>query len=179
VNSYLVVTITCPDRPGIVELVTGVIRGFSANWEESRMARLGGDFAGIVKISVAEEKAEALAEAIRALADDQMAVTVRVSHPAPLDTQDGHTLFELRLAGADHDGIVHTVAGYLAGLGINVEAMETEVVAAPISGSPLFQMDALIKVPPQQSPADLSTNLRRIGEELGVDIEICPCQATL
>ena len=55
-KTHLMVTITCPDRPGIVERVTEVIESFSANWEESRMARLGGDFAGIVRVSVPAEK---------------------------------------------------------------------------------------------------------------------------
>ena len=175
-KTYLIVTITCPDRPGIVERVTEVIVGFSANWEESRMARLGGDFAGIVKVSVQEAEAEALAEALRQLADDQMTVAVRVTQPAAADSQAGYTLCELRLAGADHEGIVHTVSAYLAAHGINVEAMETEVIRAPISGTSLFQMKAQIKVPPGLLVSELSVNLDNIGDELGVDIDVRACE---
>ena len=170
----LVITVTCPDRPGIVERITEVISRFSANWEESRMARLGGDFAGIVKISAPEEKAEALAESLRGLADEQMTVAVKVGELGRSDPLQGYGLYDLRLVGADHEGIVHKVSGFLAGQGINVEAMETEVVAAPISGSPLFQMQAQIKVSAGLPLAELSANLERIGDELGVDIEVQP-----
>ena len=175
-KTYLVVTLACPDRPGIVEQVTEVIARYSANWEESRMARLGGDFAGIVKISVPEAKAKALADALQSLADDQMTVVVRVGKSAASSSQETSSLYELRLTGADHEGIVHKVAHYLAHQGINVETMETEVAPAPISASPLFRMMARIKAPPDQSLAELNAHLDRIGEELGVDIDVAPWQ---
>lgn len=173
-KTYLVVTITCPDRPGIVERVTEVMVGFSANWEESRLARLGGDFAGIIKLSVRPEKAEALSRALRALADGQTSVLVKTTQSAATDPLAGYALYELRLVGADHEGIVHRVASYLAGQGINVEDLQTEMVLAPMSATPLFQMQAQIKVPPALTLAELRGNLERIGEGLGVDIEVGP-----
>jgi glycine cleavage system regulatory protein len=171
-KTYLVVTIACPDRPGIVEKITEVIEGFSANWEESRMSRLGGDFAGIVRISVSQEKAEPLATALQALTDEEMTVTVKTTRPVEAEAQPRYSLYELRLTGADHEGIVHQVAGYLAERGINVENMETEVVHAPISATPLFHMEAQIKVPAELPLAELNANLRRIGDQLGVDVQV-------
>ncbi len=175
-RTYLVVTITCPDRPGIVEQITEALVGFSANWEESRMARLGGDFAGIVKIGVPREQGESLSEALRGLGDSETAVTVKIAGDPASPSLEGYALVELRVAGADHEGIVHTVSRYLVEQGINVEEMETQVVPAPMSASPLFEMKARIKVPPQVLLADLDANLQGIGEELGVDIEVLPCQ---
>jgi glycine cleavage system regulatory protein len=175
-KTYLVITVTCPDRPGIVERVTEVLADFSANWEESRMARLGGDFAGIVKIGVAEERSAALSEALTSLADEQMNVTVKVAQPAASKPLEGYVLYVLRLTGADHEGIVHAVSRYLFDQGINVENMETEVVPAPMSASPLFHMEAEIKVPPQLSLDRLRASLDQIGEEHGVDIEVAPCR---
>ena len=174
-KTYLVVTVTCPDRPGIVERITEVLVGHAANWEESRMARLGGDFAGIVLISVAPEKADALAASLHALGDAQMTVLIKPTKPAA-DALVGGTLYELQLTGADHEGIVHKVSAYLAGQGINVEAMETDVVPAPVTATPLFQMEAQIKVPPRLTLAELQGNLARIGDELGVDIEVRACE---
>jgi glycine cleavage system regulatory protein len=175
-RTHLVVTITCPDRPGIVERITEALVGFSANWEESRMARLGGDFAGIIKVGVLEDQAESLSKALRGLGDSETTVTVKIARDPGTSTLEGYALYELLLVGADHEGIVHTVSRYLVDQGINVEEMETQVVPAPMSASPLFQMEARIKVPPQLSLADLTANLQRIGEELGVDIEVGPCR---
>lgn len=171
-KTYLVLTVTCPDRPGIVERITEVLVRFSANWEESRMARLGGDFAGILKVSVAQEEAAALAQALRQLADDEMAITVKVTQPEALPLPPGSQLYQLRLSGADHEGIVHKVAAYLADEGVNVESMETEVAPAPVSGSPLFRMQAEIRVPPALPLAALQANLEQLGHELGVDVTV-------
>jgi glycine cleavage system regulatory protein len=171
-KTHLIVTITCPDRPGIVEQITEVLVRFSGNWEESHFARLGGDFAGIVRISAAADNADALAAALTALRSDQMTVTVKKGQPPAAGEPAGHTLGELKLSGADHEGIVHSVAAFLASRQINVETMETEVVLAPISATPLFHMEARIKIPPGTSLPDLDTALQQIGEELGVDIAL-------
>jgi len=176
VKTDLVLTITCPDRPAIVERIADTIVRFAANWEESRMVRLGGDFAGIVKISVPQEKADALAEALKAAADEEMTVTVKFTSPAVATLSGDYRLGQLRVAGADHDGILHAVCRQLAGRGVNIGALETDVVLAPVSGTPLFQMKAQIEVPPQISLAELKANLSRIGDEFGVDIQVCPGQ---
>ena len=52
-STSLVVTVIGNDRPGIVERLSEVVLTAGANWEESRMARLAGKFAGILRISVA------------------------------------------------------------------------------------------------------------------------------
>jgi glycine cleavage system regulatory protein len=171
-KNFLVVTVTCPDRPGVVERITSALAKFSANWEESRMARLGGEFAGIAKISVPEANAEGLTLALLALNSDQMTVVVKTTDVEERESPPGFTLYDLHLTGADHEGIVHTVAAYLVDHGINVETMETEVVRAPITAAPLFQMDARIRVPETLAIEVFRQNLTRIGDELGVDVEV-------
>lgn len=173
-KTYLVVTITCPDRPGIVELVTEQVLSHSANWEDSRMARLGGDFAGIVLLSVGQQQTDPLTQALLALADDVTTVTVKVAQQNPSIPPADNQLLVLTLSGADHEGIVHTVSTYLAQQGVNVESLDTYVVPAPITASPLFHMNALVKLPPELLMADLADNLHRIGDDLGVDIEVRP-----
>lgn len=173
-KTYLIVTITCPDRPGVVDRLTAVAVAHGANWEESRMTRLGGDFAGIARLSVPPERAEALAEALRALAEDEMTVAVRITRESAAAPRRDHVPYVLRLTGADHEGIVGQVAGYLARQGVNVEDLETEVVSAPVSGAPLFRMEALLLVPPRLTLAELRGRMREIADELAVDIDVQP-----
>jgi glycine cleavage system regulatory protein len=173
-KTLLVVTITCPDRPGIVERITQVVVRHSANWEDSRMARLGGDFAGIVMISVAADDAEALKKSLLQLGDKETTVSVKVTQADTSRVSTQQAFYEIRLTGADHEGIVHKVSTYLAGQGINVESMETRVSRAPMSAAPLFHMSALLKVPAGVAAESLADGLRQIGESLGVDIELLP-----
>ncbi len=78
----------------------------------------------------------------------------------------------ITVLGADHLGIIHEVTRYLSEQGINVETMTTEVTAAPMSGTPLFSMSAVVRVPPKLSLEDLSEALDYIGDELSVDAQL-------
>ncbi|MCG8586082.1 MAG: hypothetical protein MI757_15345 [Pirellulales bacterium] len=171
-KSFLVVTVTCADRPGIVERVTDVVAAHGGNWEESRLARLGGDFAGIVMVSAAPERVDELKTALASLADDDMTVAFKDTTQAAPAAPAEHTICSLRLDGADHEGIVHDVSAYLAKHGVNVEAMETGVVSAPMSATPLFHMEARLDVPAALSLDELRENLLTIAEQLGVNIEV-------
>jgi glycine cleavage system regulatory protein len=173
-KTYVLATITCPDRPGVVDRVTAVAVAHGANWEESRMTRLGGDFAGIVRLAVAEERAEELMAALRALADDETSISARLTREHADPPRQDRVPYVLRLTGADHEGIVSQVARYLAQHGVNVEDLETDVVPAPVSGTPLFRMEALLLAPSGVGLNDLRARLRDIGEELAVDIEVEP-----
>jgi glycine cleavage system regulatory protein len=50
--AQLVLTVIAPDRPGIVEAISKTALAHGANWEASRMVRLGGRFAGVLLVSV-------------------------------------------------------------------------------------------------------------------------------
>src|SRR5207249_5382043 len=54
-----------------------------------------------------------------------------------------------RLTGRalDQSGLVHHVANLLRSLDVNIESMETELEAAPVTGAPIFAMDLVIAVP--------------------------------
>ena len=88
-KSFLVVTITCPDRPGIIERVTDVVVTHGGNWEESRWAHLGGEFAGIAMVSVPPGDADRLKAALASLANDEMTVAVKDTSPNPRARREG------------------------------------------------------------------------------------------
>ncbi len=50
--STLVMTIIGADRPGLVDLVASCVADHKGNWLESRMCRLGGQFAGLARAEV-------------------------------------------------------------------------------------------------------------------------------
>ncbi len=52
----LVMTIIGPDRTGLVESVARAVAEHGGNWLESRMCRLGGEFAGILRMEIPAEK---------------------------------------------------------------------------------------------------------------------------
>ena len=76
-------TIIGPDRTGLVESVARVVAGHGGNWLESRMCRLGGEFAGILRIELPAEKRQALIDALQALQGSGLSVVVRPGEVTP------------------------------------------------------------------------------------------------
>jgi glycine cleavage system regulatory protein len=139
----LVMTVIGKDRTGLVESVAHLVAEHGGNWLESRMCRLGGEFAGILRVHVPAERRAALEAALAKLAG--LTIVVRPDEPA---TDAGPAqLAALEVMGQDRPGIVREITHALSAQGINVEELATECVSAPMSGEPLFQAKAKILVP--------------------------------
>ena len=169
--NHLVVTTTGSDRPGIVRRVTEALVAHGANMEESRMARLGGEFAGIMLVAVPEERLSSLKEELAGLEREGLHVVTKPTAVVGGMFQ-GYVPYEVSMSGADHQGIVHAVADFLAGQGINIESLETDTTNAPVTGATLFSMRALVQAPPSISFGELRRNLAEIADRLGVDVEV-------
>ncbi len=168
----LVITITSEDKPGIVERITQVLLEHGANIKDSRMARLGGEFAGIMLVSVAESKVQGLMDSMDRLREKSLTVNAKVTEETAAGYFAGYVPHEILVSGADHEGIVNSIASYLAQQGANIEELSTDVVNAPITGTPLFSMHAIVQVPPSITTARLREKLAQIGQEQAIDIEV-------
>ena len=51
-KTSLILTLIGPDRPGLVSAVSACAGAHGANWMESRLTRLAGQFAGVVRLEV-------------------------------------------------------------------------------------------------------------------------------
>ncbi len=170
-TNHLLVTAVGEDRPGIVAKITEVLVSHGANLEESRMAILGGEFAAVMLVTGQMDASE-LQKDLSALEKDGIAVTTRSTKPISAERYRDHTACEIFLRGADHEGIVHSVSSQLKDKDINIQSVHTEVISAPVSGSPLFCMNATILVPPSLPVETLKSDLARIGDAQSVDIEL-------
>ncbi|MCG8419521.1 MAG: ACT domain-containing protein [Proteobacteria bacterium] len=166
----LVLTAIGADKPGLVERLSQALASCDANWEESRMARLGGRFAGILLATVDRDRAAELERALVALQTHGLRVVIeRTEEPA------GHTDWRhlrVEVVGQDHPGIVSEVSHALAERGINVEELSTVVESAPMSGQPLFRLTADIASPPAVDLDDLRGHLESLAGDLMVDISL-------
>src|SRR5262245_4103975 len=165
-GTSLVVTVIGNDRPGIVERLSDVVLLAGANWEESRMARLAGKFAGILRISAAPASADALASALRALTNDGLTIVVEPSGEAPAGT---FRTVRLELVGNDHPGIIRDISKVLAQHQVNIEELETGVSGAPMTGEQLFRARARLRLPSSITIDWLRSRLEALAGELMVD----------
>ena len=171
-HKNFVLTMTGPDRIGIVENLTKVLLDHGGNVETSRMARLGGEFAVLMLVSMPAEQFVGLEKDLEHLVAQGYKVTTGRTEQTPNATHPGWLPYQIEVHGADHEGIIHKVAQYLSQHSINIESMDTGTTRAPISGAPLFTMTALVLVPPSLSSHTWKADLEDIGHHLNVDIEV-------
>lgn len=172
--STLVMTVIGPDRPGLVELLAARVAEHGGNWLDSRMCRLGGQFAGIVRVEVVSEKAEQLASTLRTLETKGLRIVTQTEKV--VTSKASGTLATLELVGQDRPGILHQISHILASHSVNVEELTSERVCAPMDGTMLFQARATVLLPSTVSLAGLRADLERIAADLMVDVNLQPSQ---
>jgi len=164
----IVMTIISPDRTGLVESVARVVAEHGGNWLESRMCRLGGEFAGILRIEIPAYKKPALLDALQKLQTKGLQILVRTDQTVSATASGRQT--KLEIVGSDRPGIVREITAALARAGVNVEEFSSEVVSAPMSGETLFKATTRLQLPERCDLAALKNDLEKIAADLLVDV---------
>jgi glycine cleavage system regulatory protein len=167
VPTSLVVTVIGEDRPGIVESISELVLAAGGNWEESRMARLAGKFAGILRVNVDPARSGHLASALTSLESRGLTVVVA---PSGTVEQPALRAIGLELVGHDRPGIVRDISRVLAERGVNIEELETKLTSAPDSGDALFLARARLRTPPDLTLQELRGVLESLAFDLMVDL---------
>ncbi|KAF0812488.1 Formyltetrahydrofolate deformylase [Andreprevotia sp. IGB-42] len=159
----LVLTVLGSDKPGLVDQLAQAVADNKANWLESSMSRLAGQFAGILRVELDAAHRAGLEASLAALADLQVSV---VEGGAAEDYP-----IELMLSVTAHDriGIVKEVTQVLARHGVNVDQLSTEVVPAPMSSDPLFQAGAVLRARAGFDVDALQRDLEALSDDLFVE----------
>jgi len=164
-----ILTVIGEDRPGLVSALSAPINAHGASWKRSQMSRLAGKFAGIVLVSVADDRLDALAADLAALDAQGLQLTLeRTDEPVERASLRLH----LELLGADHPGIVAEVSAALATRDVSIEELTTDVRDAPMAGGTLFEAHAVLAAPPTTSTETLGSMLEGLADELMVEIRL-------
>ena len=166
-KSYLVMTVLGNDRPGLVNSLADTVASQGGNWLESRMARLAGQVAGIVRIECPSETADALINELQTPGNSGLtilAVRQQAQEPLPRRT------LAVEVVGNDRPGIVRELSAAVASSGGNIEELTTGLESAPMSGQPMFRAHGVISIPENAEPAALTAAIESLGNDLTVDI---------
>ena len=167
-RTTLLLTAVGPDKTGLVESLAKRIAAAGGNWEESRLSRLAGQFAGIVLVTIDSGQSDKLVASLRELEPTGLQVTARpVATPAA--AASGQRV-RLTVTGGDRPGIVRDVSRILAERGVNVEELDSSMGSAPMSGEAMFVARARLLVPAALELATLRVALESLGNELMVDL---------
>jgi len=162
-------TVVGDDRPGLVSALAVPIKAHGARWEHGQMSRLAGRFAGIVLVTVADNRFDAVAADLRTLSTQGLQITLeRTDEPVVRESQRLH----LELLGDDHPGIVAEISALLASHLVSIEELTTNVREAPMAGGMLFEARAVLNAPSTTSADSLRSMLEGLAHELMVEIRL-------
>jgi glycine cleavage system transcriptional repressor len=168
-TGHAILTATGEDRPGLVEEISEFIFDRGGSIQESRMANLAGQFAIIALVTGGEGALERIRGELPAL-EAQAAIEARLEPVVPRATVTApRSTYRIEGRALDQPGLVHEVADVLRGFHVNIETLETNVVPAPVTGAPLFEMALVVSVPADVSVADLRAGLERVCEPLNIE----------
>lgn len=168
-QTHLVLTVIGRDRPGLVSAVSETIAAGGGNWLDTRMATLAGQFAGMLLVAIAPDKADGLVAALNKLeAQGLRFIIERSVGDAP---HSGPTL-RLELVGHDRPGIVRDVSSILAARSVSIVELESERVSGSFSGEAMFKAKARLKLPGDLDPDELRTSLEALANEIMVDLDL-------
>ena len=155
------------DRPGIVNELSQIVHEMNLNIEDSRMTVLGGEFAvlmsvtgGSVSLDMLETRVKELAAASGLAYLFRTTTEVAAAQVSPC---------EVKVEAMDHPGIVHTVAGFFSGRGINIRELNTETERAAHTGTPIFNLTMMVEVPAGADIVELSDEFFSFCEERNLD----------
>lgn len=167
--AQLVLTLAGSDRAGLVKALAEVVAEHDGNWERSELSELAGVFAGVVLVSVADDRAEAFTSALSSL-DGLLKVT---AHGGTQDdgAPDGQSL-EFTVLGNDRPGIVRDVTTALERHSVNIDRFESRTLEAPMAGGMLFEATAVVRMAGDEDAVALMRALERLADEIQVDLTL-------
>ncbi|MEM8783658.1 MAG: ACT domain-containing protein [Planctomycetota bacterium] len=170
---HLILSVLGPDRPGLVGALSATVREHHGNWLESRMAKLAGQFAGVVRVAVADDQLGPLDDALKALAQQGLVVTTAPDpdRPATSGAVDAPPRqLHIGMLGLDRPGVVRDLAHALAVRGLNITELTSRVRSAPMSGELLFEAQVALAAPPDADLDGLREQLEQLADQLDMDL---------
>jgi glycine cleavage system transcriptional repressor len=175
-RQHLILTAIGPDEIGLVEKISKFISSRGCNIEDSKMAVFYGEFAIILLVSGDGHSLAKISDHHNEI-ERESGLKVNIKSPSPRKTPEFYLPYSLVASCMDHPGIVSQISGLLSGLSINIESLETTTYSAPVSGTPLFQLEAHLAVPTRTNINELRERLDRLEREENIDIELTPRKA--
>lgn len=170
-KNHLILTAIGPDQVGLVQKISEFISRHGCNIEDSKMAVFCGEFAVIVLISGESNNLIKIGRDYRAI-ETETGLAISIKTPAARTPPESFLPYRLTASCMDHPGIVYRISRVLSSLGVNIESMETKTSSAPVSGTPIFQLEAILAIPTRTNINLLRESFSEIQREENIDIEL-------
>lgn len=168
--AHFAVSAVGKDRPGIVAAIADALFDLEGNIEDSRMTILRGHFAVMLIVSVPEGRRQAeLGDRLAPVGDELGLEALTVSPVGELDPTAAGPTHVITVYGADHPGIVRSVAAALAAGEVNITDLQTKLSGS--GESALYVMLLEVEIP-EGAAEELRAELETVAEGAAVEVSI-------
>ncbi|MCK5810304.1 MAG: ACT domain protein [Cocleimonas sp.] len=165
-QSSLIITLLGTDRSGLVKSLSEIVKNHKGNWQESRMIRMDGQFAGLALVSLDAEEVETLSQALSTLQSEDLQILIKQSESLPATEKT----VSIELLGSDRQGIIHDITQQLSALNVNIEKLQSEQRIAPMSNEALFYAELELGLPVDVTESDIQQAFEAVSDSLMVDV---------
>lgn len=160
----LIISFISPDRPGLVDTISNVVKKYNGNWQSSSLHHMSGYFSGAIEIAVESSKSSLLINALKEV--DGLESIIKITDNAQENTQPSVVL---ELTANDREGIVQEVSSIIHQQGGNLLKMVSKTETAAHSGQELFKAKVTVSVDDQQVDG-LIDAIESLADDLMVDV---------
>jgi len=171
-QNYLVISSIGTDQPGIVNELAKACSSNSCNIIDSRMTVLGGEFAIMMMVSGSWDSIAKLENSIPALSKS-LNLTTTVKHTGERCNKPT-IAYSVNVVALDNPGIVHEIAQYFSRQEINIDDLQTGTYSAPHTGTQMFNLSMVIRIPSTTHIASLREEFMDFCDDLNLDSIIEP-----
>lgn len=160
------ITVSGPDRPGIIATITGVLANYKADIEDVSMTRLSGNFAMMMAVRSADGGIDAVHDPLVAAG---AAVGVHVSFEVidELVSDEDANVF-ISAIGPNRVGIVSQLSALLMKHNANINEMTTRLLHRTATPVYVVRIEAAY----DGDFENLKSDLGAVGQELGIETRL-------
>lgn len=162
-----ITTIVGDDRPDIINALAEKTRSMGGEWIKSKVTRLDGQFAAIMKVSIDEDKEAGLNEALTQAFDDLTFTYAPVREIEPANT----TVISLVLDCDDRPGLTKEITRVLYDLSLRPERLEVSRLPVVEMGETVYSAKMSIGVPDTLNREQLSSALGRVCDSCRINFD--------
>jgi len=162
--NHLVISFITKDRPGLVDLLSKVVKQHQGNWQTSSLHHLSGFFTGVLEVAVAKEHCSALKNALNELTNFK----VNIEQTSPENNDNGANLI-LEVTANDREGIVQEISSVIHRQDGNMIKLVSTQENAPHTGQALFKAKITLAVNSEHTD-NLVNALENLADDLMVDV---------
>ena len=165
-KSIFISTITGPDSPGIIKSLAEVTRSVGGEWITSKVMKLDGQFAALMKVSIEEKNENQLTEE---LAKKFPELTILNAALAP-QSETPSKIINLEIDCKDRPGLTKDINNILSNLDLVVENMEFNRVHVSTIGEAVFNAKLALAVSEETDGEALAEEIESFSEDLRVNV---------